>query len=80
MSSAPDRGITAVLVLAESHLSLHTWPEHRFAAADMYTCGRCEPHRADEILRIGLAPRSVCARQIVRGGPVALVVGSRVGW
>lgn len=32
-------GVTGVIVIAESHFSIHTWPEHRFAAVDLYTCG-----------------------------------------
>lgn len=33
------QGITAVGLLAESHMSIHTWPEHRYAAVDIFTCG-----------------------------------------
>ncbi|MCH7988747.1 MAG: adenosylmethionine decarboxylase, partial [Planctomycetes bacterium] len=33
------QGISGVLVLAESHLSVHTWPEHGYAATDIYVCG-----------------------------------------
>jgi len=36
----PNGAVTAVLLLAESHLSVHTWPEHGFAAFDVLTCGR----------------------------------------
>lgn len=32
-------GVTGVLLLAESHISIHTWPEHRFAAVDIFLCG-----------------------------------------
>ena len=32
-------GVTGVLLLAESHISIHTWPEHRFAAVDAFVCG-----------------------------------------
>lgn len=45
------QGVTGVLVIEESHLSVHTWPEHGFAALDFYTCGDCVPERADELLR-----------------------------
>ena len=37
------QGVTAVGLLAESHLSIHTWPEYQYAGADMFTCG----HTAD---------------------------------
>jgi S-adenosylmethionine decarboxylase len=33
------QGITGFALLAESHISIHTWPEHRFAAVDAFTCG-----------------------------------------
>ena len=32
-------GVSGVLVLSESHLAIHTWPEHRYAAVDLFTCG-----------------------------------------
>ena len=33
---------TALYLLAESHLSIHTWPEHRYVAIDIFTCGKCD--------------------------------------
>ena len=51
-------GVSLVCLLAESHISLHTWPEQGLAAADIYTCGdRCDPHRACDILIEVLQPR-----------------------
>lgn len=44
------QGITGVVVVEESHLSIHTWPEHGYAAVDFYTCGDCHPERAHEFL------------------------------
>jgi S-adenosylmethionine decarboxylase proenzyme len=32
-------GVSGMVILAESHLAIHTWPEHRFAAVDLFTCG-----------------------------------------
>lgn len=38
------QGITAVCLLSESHLSIHTWPEKKYAAIDIFTCGEhCDP-------------------------------------
>lgn len=48
------QGASGVVVLAESHLSIHTWPEHAYAAVDFYTCGDGLPERAHEVLRHGL--------------------------
>lgn len=48
------QGVTGVVVIEESHLSIHTWPEHRYAAVDIFTCGDCLPERAHEVLTRGL--------------------------
>lgn len=40
-------GVSGVVVIAESHLSIHTWPEYRYAAVDIFTCGETiDPERA----------------------------------
>jgi S-adenosylmethionine decarboxylase len=39
-------GITGVIVLAESHISIHTWPEKNYAAIDIFMCGTCDPEVA----------------------------------
>ncbi len=44
------QGVTGLLLIAESHLSVHTWPEHGYAAIDLYTCGAAEPRHAIEDL------------------------------
>ena len=44
-------GVTALAMLAESHLSIHTWPEKGVAKCDIFTCGeKCDPHKAVEYL------------------------------
>jgi S-adenosylmethionine decarboxylase len=47
----PNGGVSGVLVLAESHISIHTWPERGYAAIDIFMCGACDPHRALPHLR-----------------------------
>jgi S-adenosylmethionine decarboxylase len=47
------QGITGVIVIEESHFSVHTWPECGYVAVDFYTCGQCVPERADQVLRAG---------------------------
>ena len=42
----PNGGISGVAVLAESHISVHTWPERGFAAFDIFMCGQCYPEKA----------------------------------
>jgi S-adenosylmethionine decarboxylase proenzyme len=60
-------GVTGVLVIEESHFSVHTWPEHGYAAADFYTCGQCVPERADAVLREGLGAARVEVMLVERG-------------
>lgn len=43
-------GVTGGLLLAESHISIHTWPEHRFAAIDAFICGGMKLEKVKEIL------------------------------
>ncbi|MDP6299789.1 MAG: adenosylmethionine decarboxylase [SAR202 cluster bacterium] len=44
-------GVTGIVAIAESHLCIHTWPEHGYAAADVFTCGdEFDPHKAADIL------------------------------
>lgn len=63
----PGMGITGVLLLAESHISIHTWPEHGFAAADIFMCGHARPQRALEIIDAALAPATRTLRTVERG-------------
>jgi S-adenosylmethionine decarboxylase len=63
------QGVTGVVVVEESHLSIHTWPEHGYAAVDFYTCGDCEPQRAHDFLREFLGARRAEVLHIDRGLP-----------
>ena len=49
-------GVSGVAVLAESHISIHTWPEIGYAAFDVFMCGRCEPENAIPVLRRRFRP------------------------
>jgi S-adenosylmethionine decarboxylase proenzyme len=44
------QGVTAICLLSESHISIHTWPEIGNAAVDVYTCGKCEPKIGCDII------------------------------
>ncbi len=50
------RGVTGFLLLAESHISVHTWPEEKLAAIDIFTCGNMDEEVALTILRQRLRP------------------------
>ncbi|MDW8361807.1 MAG: adenosylmethionine decarboxylase [Myxococcales bacterium] len=61
-------GVTAVLVLAESHVALHSWPEHRFAAVDLFTCGgTVDPWCAFDRLGRALGARETSVVEVRRG-------------
>ena len=44
------QGVTVLCLLSESHISIHTWPEHGRAAVDVYTCGDCNPKIGCDII------------------------------
>jgi S-adenosylmethionine decarboxylase len=51
------QGVSGVILIAESHLSVHTWPEHGYAGADIFTCGtRVKPEKAAEVIIAKLKP------------------------
>jgi len=60
-------GISGVAVLAESHISVHTWPEKGFAAFDIFMCGACRPEKSVPVLRRYFHPSSVQIGQHKRG-------------
>jgi len=51
------QGVTGVLLLQESHISIHTWPEYGYAAIDVFMCGEAQPQRAIAYLIEGLQPK-----------------------
>ena len=63
----PNGGISGVAVLAESHISIHTWPESGYAALDVFMCGEANPHATIEILRDAFAPERIAVEEHLRG-------------
>src|SRR5580698_11272871 len=63
----PNGGVSGVVVLAESHISIHTWPERNFAAVDIFMCGACDPHLAIPVLRAAFSPERVDVDEQRRG-------------
>lgn len=63
----PGAGVTGVLLLAESHISIHTWPEHGFAAADIFMCGDAQPQRALDVIDAAFRPATRAVQTIARG-------------
>lgn len=64
----PVQGITGVVILAESHIAIHTWPEHNHIALDIFTCGKdTKPYAALEYLKSKLNPTKVKIKFLKRG-------------
>ena len=63
----PDGGVSGVLVLAESHISIHTWPERDFAAVDIFMCGCCNPYHSVPVLKAAFAPNAILLSEQRRG-------------
>ena len=66
------QGVSGVVVVEESHLSIHTWPEHGYAAVDFFTCGdTVDPYKAYEYLKDCLESQSAHLTDLKRGLPSA---------
>lgn len=66
-SFSPTHGISGVAILGESHMSIHTWPEHQYAAVDIFMCGSRDPRKAIPVLKDGFRPRQIQLMEIKRG-------------
>lgn len=60
-------GVTGMIMIAESHFSVHTWPEDSYAAFDILTCGEMFPEKAIELLKNEFEARKVDVQVIERG-------------
>ena len=70
------QGVTGILAIAESHISIHTWPEYGYAAADIFSCGTSfRPREAATNLADALECRSPEITEIKRGLAVQEAVG-----
>ena len=65
----PNGAITLVLILAESHLSIHTWPEENLIAVDLFSCGAIDGQKVLDELTAALRLTQVHVRQVPRGLP-----------
>lgn len=63
-------GVSGVIVIAESHFSIHTWPEYGYAAVDFFTCGDVvKPRQAFELMKTWLSSQRSSVIEIARGIP-----------
>jgi len=60
-------GITGFVLLSESHIALHSYPELKFLAFDIFTCGKSDPGSAVDVFRKILRPEKECVTSSVRG-------------
>ncbi|HLI10391.1 MAG TPA: adenosylmethionine decarboxylase [Alphaproteobacteria bacterium] len=63
----PNGGVSGVAVLAESHISIHTWPERGYAALDIFMCGKADPHKAVPVLEHAFRPSAMVVQELLRG-------------
>lgn len=66
---ADTGGLTGVVLLAESHVTIHTWPEHDYAAVDLFMCGDCDPTDGLPVLEEAFAPDVMQHTTVERGRP-----------
>jgi S-adenosylmethionine decarboxylase len=64
---SPNGGVSGVLVLAESHISIHTWPERDYAAIDLFMCGACDPYASIPAIKQAFRPERVLLGEQKRG-------------
>ncbi|MGC1466810.1 MAG: adenosylmethionine decarboxylase [Pseudolabrys sp.] len=63
----PNGGVSGVAVLAESHISIHTWPENGYAALDIFMCGKANPDACVPVLRKAFGPKKIAVGEHLRG-------------
>ena len=61
------QGVSGVAVLAESHISVHTWPEIGYGAFDVFMCGDADPWKAVDVLRDAFGAGEVRVKELLRG-------------
>lgn len=64
---SPYGGVSGVAVLAESHISIHTWPERDFAAIDIFMCGACDPYDTIPVFKEAFHATTVTMNEAKRG-------------
>ena len=67
------QGVTGVVAIAESHLCVHTWPEHSYAAVDIFTCGEgFQPREAARLIIAAVESRDHELTEVIRGNLTSL--------
>lgn len=71
-------GVSGVTVLAESHITIHTWPEVGYAAIDVFMCGDCDPRDCLAVLEERFQPTRTAADNFRRGRLLPPALAQRV--
>ncbi len=71
------QGLTGYVLLAESHISIHTWPEYGYAAVDVFTCGLMDTGKAITYLAEQLGASQVETKEMLRGNCTAGIVNAK---
>lgn len=66
-SFGTNAGVTGVVILAESHISIHTWPETKYVALDVFMCGNADPYLAVPVLHAYFMPGEMRVIESARG-------------
>ena len=62
------QGVSGVVVIAESHLAIHSWPNYNYASVDVYSCGDLvDPIIAIDVLKECFCPNTVIIKDVIRG-------------
>ena len=69
------QGVSGVAILAESHISVHTWPEIGYGAFDVFMCGDAKPMKAVGVLSRAFGTMDVRVKELLRGDGVVLDAG-----
>ena len=72
--SFTPQGVSGVVVIAESHLAIHTWPEHGYAAVDVFTCGNLDYKRALDFIKASFETGKCDLHKVYRGSSSRLEV------
>lgn len=62
-----SNGVSGAVILAESHQSIHTWPEESFVSLDIFVCGQCDPYKALPELAAWFKPEKMIIKMEIRG-------------
>jgi S-adenosylmethionine decarboxylase len=64
---SPYGGISGIAIIQESHISIHTWPEFKYAALDIFVCGKVNPYDTIPVIKKGFKPEKLQITELKRG-------------